>query len=69
MDLRVLYTFVSNKPFGQLLVILTKTFIFLKAFNSELSYIQVWITDQSPKTLEIEDKININLVLILLSDT
>ena len=69
MDLRVLYTFVSNKPFGQLLVILSKTFIFLKAFNSELSYIQVWITDQSPKTLEIEDKININLVLILLSDT
>ena len=69
MDLRVVYTFVSNKPFGQLLVILSKTFIFLKAFNSELSYIQVWITDQSPKTLEIEDKININLVLILLSDT
>ena len=69
MDLRVLYTFVSNKPFGQLLVISSKTFIFLKAFNSELSYIQVWITDQSPKTLEIEDKININLVLILLSDT
>ena len=69
MDLRVLYTFVSNKPFGQFLVILSKTFIFLKAFNSELSYIQVWITDQSPKTLEIEDKININLVLILLSDT
>ena len=69
MDLRVLYTFVSNKPFGQLLVILSKTFIFLKAFNSELSYIQVWITDQSPKTLEIEDKKNINLVLILLSDT
>ena len=69
MDLRVLYTFVSNKPFGQLLVILSKTFIFLKACNSELSYIQVWITDQSPKTLEIEDKININLVLILLSDT
>ena len=69
MDLRVLYTFVSNKPFGQLLVILSKTFIFLKAINSELSYIQVWITDQSPKTLEIEDKININLVLILLSDT
>ena len=69
MDLRVLYTFVSNKPFGQFLVILSKTFIFLKAFNSEHSYIQVWITDQSPKTLEIEDKININLVLILLSDT
>ena len=69
MDLRVLYTFVSNKPFGQFWFILSKTFIFWKAFNSELSYIEVWITDQSPKTLEIEDKININLVLILLSDT
>ena len=31
---RVLYTFVPNKSFGQLLEISPKNFIFLKAFDS-----------------------------------
>ena len=60
-ELRVLYVFSPNKPFGQLLDISPKNFIFLKTFNSELSYIRVWITDQNSKPLEIEDKINITL--------
>ena len=38
-DWRILYTFVPEKSFGQLLDISPKTFIFLKNFNSELSYI------------------------------
>ena len=42
---RVLYTFVPNKPFCQLLDISPKNFIFLKTFNSELLYIEVWFTD------------------------
>ena len=33
-NLRVMYTFVSNKSFGQLLDILLKNSIFLKTFNS-----------------------------------
>ena len=33
-DSRVLYTFVHNELFGQLLDILHKNFIFLKTFNS-----------------------------------
>ena len=33
-DSRVLYTFVSNKSFGQLLDISPKNFIFLKTFDS-----------------------------------
>ena len=41
---RVLYTFVPNKFFGQLLHISPKNFIFLKAFNPEFSYIGVWFT-------------------------
>ena len=44
-DTRVLYTFVPNKLFGQLLDISPKSFIFLKTFNSEFSYIEVWLTD------------------------
>ena len=62
-DSRVLYTFVPNKSFGQLLDISTKSFIFLKTFDSDFSYIEVWFTDQNSKPLEIEDKINITLVI------
>ena len=56
---RILNTFVSNKSFGQLLIISPKNFIFLKPFNSEFWGIEVWFTDQKSKPLEIEDKINI----------
>ena len=60
---RVLHTFVPNKLFGQLLNILPQNFIFLKPFDSEFSYIEVSFTDQNSKTLEIEDKTNITLVI------
>ena len=49
---RVLYTFVPNKSFGQLLNILPKNFIFLKTFDSKFSYIEVWFTDENSKLLE-----------------
>ena len=62
-DLRVLYTFVPNKLFGQLLDISPKNSIFLKTFNSEFSCIEVWFTDQNSKPLEVEDRINITLVI------
>ena len=62
-DSRILYTFISNKSFGQLLDISPKKVIFLKIFNSEFSYIEVWFTDQNSKPLEIEGKIKIMLVI------
>ena len=62
-DWRVLYTFVPNKSFGQLLNISHKNLIFLKTFNSELSYIEVLLTHQNSRPLEVEDKINITLVI------
>ena len=34
-DAKVLYTFIPNKSFGQLLDILTKSFTFLKTFKAE----------------------------------
>ena len=51
----MLYTFVSNKSFVQLLDISQENFIFKKKFNSKCSFIEVWFTDQ--------DKINITLVI------
>ena len=62
-DSRVLYTFIPDKSFGQLLDIFPKNFLLLKKFNSEFSYVEVWFTDQNSKKLEIEDKINITLVI------
>ena len=52
---RILYIFVPNKSFGQLLDISPNNFIFLEIFDSEFSYIEVWFTDQNCKALEIED--------------
>ena len=63
-DSKVLYIFVPNKSFRQLLNILSKSFIFLKTFNSELSYIEIWLTDQNSKPLGIEDKQALLYVLI-----
>ena len=48
---RVLYTFVPNKSFSQLLDISSKNFTFIKTFDSEYSYIEVWFTDQNSKSL------------------
>ena len=54
---RVLYTFVPNKLFGQLLD------ISFEIFDSELLYTEAWFTDQNFNPLEMEDKRNITLVI------
>ena len=46
-DSRVLYTFVPNKSFGQLLDISLKNFVFLKTFDSEFPYIEVRFTEKN----------------------
>ena len=55
--------FVSNKSFAQLLDILSQNCVFLNTFNSEFLFIDVWLTDQNSKPLDIEDNINITLVI------
>ena len=62
-DSRVSYTFVSNKPFGQLLEISPTDFIFLKIFNLVFQVIEVWFRDQNNQSLEIEGRINLTLVI------
>ena len=62
-DSRVRYTFVSNKSFGSLLDISPSNCIFLKIFNSEYDEIVAWLTDQNSKSLEIEDRINLTVVI------
>ena len=62
-DSRILYTFVPNKTFGSLLEISPINHIFLKTFNSKFQEIKIWFTDQTSKPLELEDKINVNLII------
>ena len=60
---KVQESFAPNKLFGQLLDILLKNYLFLKTFNLEFSYIEVWFTEKISKLLEIKEKINIVLVI------
>ena len=54
---KVLFSFVSNKQFGQLLNISPHVCTIMNTVNTEFSSVEVWFTDQSSKALEIEDKI------------
>ena len=60
---KVLFTFVPNKQFGQLITISTHSLTMLKTTNSEFPFIQVWFTDQNNRPLEIEDSENITLII------
>ena len=59
----MLFTFVLNKQFGQLITITPHSPIMLKTFNSEFSFIEIWFTDQNNRPLEIEDNVNITLII------
>ena len=60
---KVLFTFVRNKKFGQLLNISPHVFTMMNTVNTEFSYVEVWFTDESSKALEIEDNVNLTLIV------
>ena len=60
---RVLFTFLPNKQYGQLISISPHSLIFLKAMNTEFSEMDIWFTDQNNNALEIEDNVNISLII------
>ena len=60
---KVLFTFVPNKQFGQLITITPHSPKMLKTTNAEFSFIEIWLTDQNNKPLEIEDNVNITLII------
>ena len=60
---KVLFTFVPNKTFGQLINISPHAFTMMNTVNTEFSYAEVWFTDQSSKALEIEDNVNLTLII------
>ena len=60
---KVLFSFVPNKQFGQLLSISPHVFTMMKTVNTEFSSVEVWFTNQSIKPLEIEDNVNLTLII------
>ena len=60
---KVLFTFVQNKQFGQLITITSHSVTMLKITNAEFSFIDIWFTDQNNRPLEIEDNVNITLII------
>ena len=60
---RVLFTFVPNRQYGQLISISPHSLVFFKTMNTEFSEIEIWFTDQNNNTLEIEDNVNISLII------
>ena len=59
----VLFSFVPNKQFGQLLNISPYVFTMMNIVNTEFPSVEVWFTDQSRKALEIEDNVNLTLII------
>ena len=60
---KVLFTFVPNKEFGQLINISPHSFIMLSTINKEFSSTEVWFTDQNSEPLEIEGIVNMALII------
>ena len=60
---KVLFSFVPNKQFGQLINISPHSLTMMKTVNTEFSFVEVWFTDQASKALEIEDNVNLTLII------
>ena len=63
--LKVIFNFVPNKQFRQLINIAPHSLTMLSTTNTEFSSIDVWFTDQHSKPLEIEDNANLTLIIEL----
>ena len=63
MHSKVLFTFVPDKNFGQLINILAYSLIMLNTIYTEFLFIAVWFTDQNSKLLEIEDNGNMTCTI------
>ena len=61
--LKVLFTFVPNKQFGQLITIAPHSLTILNTTNTEFSSIELWFTDQDSKPVEIEYNANMALII------
>ena len=60
---KVLFNFVPNKQFGQLINISPHSLTMMNTVNTEVNSVEVWFTDQANKALEIEDNVILTLII------
>ena len=60
---KILFTFVPNKQFGQLITISPHLLTMLKATSAGFQSVELWFTDQNNRPLEIEDSVNTILII------
>ena len=60
---KVLFSFVPNKQFGQLINISPTTLTMMNTVNTEFSFVEVCFTDRTSKAVEIEDNVNLTLII------
>ena len=59
---KVLFSFVPNKQFGQLINISPHSLTMMNTVNTEFSNVKVWFIDEASKALEIENNVNLTLI-------
>ena len=60
---KVLFTFVTNKQFGQLINISPRYLTMMNTINTEFSFAEVSFTAQVSKKLEIKDSVNLTIII------
>ena len=61
--LKAVFTLVPNKEFGQLINISPHPLTTMNTVNTEVSFLEVWFTDQVSRALEIEDSVNLTIII------
>ena len=60
---KVLFSFLPNKRFGQLIIILPHCLTMMNTVDREFSFVEVGFTDQVSKALEIEDNVKLTPII------
>ena len=60
---KVLFSFVPNEQFGQLINISPRSLKMMNTIKTEFSFVEVWFTDQASKALKIDDNVNLTLII------
>ena len=60
---KILFSFVPNKQFGQLINISPHSLTMMNTVNTEFSFVEIWFTDQTSKALAIADNVDLTLII------
>ena len=60
---KVLFSFVTNKQFGQLINISPHSLTMMNTVSTQFSFVEIWFTDETSKALEIEDKVTLTVII------